>query len=539
MARVPNLVAADGVTPLRRSELRQEVAAPSTRGVRQIWSGHPAQGLTPQRLATMLKEAETGDATRYLELAEDMEERDPHYSAVLGTRKRQVAQLEILVEPADDEDPRAVEAADLVRSVVEGEAFQDDLIDILDAIGKGYSATEILWETSASQWLPVQFKHRDPRWFGFDPEDGQTLMLRENAGLAPLPGGKFIVHCAKAKSGLPIRGGFARMAGWYYLFKNYAIKDWVRFAELYGQPMRIGKYHPTATEEQKQDLLRALVNLGTDAAAAIPQSMMIEIIEAQKQASSDLYQNLAEFCDKQTSKMILGQTMTTDDGASRAQAEVHDGVREDIERADARQLAATLNRDLTRPLVDLNLGPQTAYPKIQIGRPEQHDPAILTRALPMLHKLGLPLSRRQVYGAYRLAEPDDEADALAPPAPRLPPEGRADPAAAEAALAKTQLPGSEVIAAARAAAEAGPDAIDDAIEAILDGDGWTPMVAPMVDEVRRLAEEVGSLDELLERLEELADIDRAELVTRLAEGGFVARLAGETGAELRDGETDL
>ena len=40
---------------------------------------------------------------------------------------------------------------------------------------------------------------------------------------------------------------------------------------------------------------------------------------------------------------------------------------EDIERSDARQLSAALNRDLVRPIVDLNRGPQAAYPEPTIS----------------------------------------------------------------------------------------------------------------------------------------------------------------------------
>nr|WP_284521082.1 DUF935 family protein [Shigella boydii] len=48
-------------------------------------------------------------------------------------------------------------------------------------------------------------------------------------------------------------------------------------------------------------------------------------------------------CDAQISKAVLGQTMTTDNGSSRSQADVHNQVRMDIVRWDARQLANTLN----------------------------------------------------------------------------------------------------------------------------------------------------------------------------------------------------
>ena len=69
-------------------QLRDEQAAPTMAGVRNIYSVmHPSVGLTPERLAGILRQAEFGDPFLYLELAEEMEEKDLHYLAVLGTRR--------------------------------------------------------------------------------------------------------------------------------------------------------------------------------------------------------------------------------------------------------------------------------------------------------------------------------------------------------------------------------------------------------------------------------------------------------------------
>ena len=72
--------------PVELGRLREEEAGPTVCGVRQVLSGHPAQGLTPVRLARLLRAAEDGDPMAYLELAEEMEEKDLHYRSVLATR---------------------------------------------------------------------------------------------------------------------------------------------------------------------------------------------------------------------------------------------------------------------------------------------------------------------------------------------------------------------------------------------------------------------------------------------------------------------
>lgn len=425
--------------------LRTEQAAPTMAGIRNIFSVmHPSVGLTPERLASILREAEFGDPFLYLELAEEMEEKDLHYLAVLGTRKQAVAGLELIVRAASSsaEDQRA---AATVRELLLGGALSIDsaLVDILDAIGKGFSATEIIWDRSGREWFPRELKWRDPRWFMFDWISGTELLVRTlkeqtvpgglpaaasndgqktphfTGGLAgalrngiqpmtaPLAPFKFITHFSRAKAGLPIRGGLARAAGWSYLFKNYILKDWVTFTEVFGQPLRVGKYHPGATEIDKQTLLRAVANIGTDAAAIIPESMMIEFTEARQGGSSELYLSFCEYLDAQVSKAVLGQTLTTEmpsAGGSRAAAEVHDAVRRDILAADARRLGETLGRDLVRPIVDLNLGPMRQYPKLVLGLPDDQDAKEFADIVGAMADRGLRVSQKAVLDKFGLPE---------------------------------------------------------------------------------------------------------------------------------------
>src|SRR5208283_2119792 len=87
--------------------LREEQAAPTMAGVRNIYSVmHPSAGLTPERLSGILRQAEFGDPFLYLELAEEMEEKDLHYLAVLGTRKESAAQLDLVVRAASRSEER-------------------------------------------------------------------------------------------------------------------------------------------------------------------------------------------------------------------------------------------------------------------------------------------------------------------------------------------------------------------------------------------------------------------------------------------------
>src|SRR5690606_631381 len=111
---------------------------------------------------------------------------------------------------------------------------------------------------------PARLERRDPRWFTFD-KDGTTPLLRGgesgNEQDEPLPAFKFIDLSIKAKSGLPIRSGLARLATWFWIFKAYTLRDWAIFTQTYGQPVRIGKYHAGASKEDRETLYRAVANI--------------------------------------------------------------------------------------------------------------------------------------------------------------------------------------------------------------------------------------------------------------------------------------
>jgi phage gp29-like protein len=533
------------------ANLKVEVSGATLTGVRNVLSAHPEIGLDPVRLATILKSAEQGDAKAYLELAEAMEEKDPHYLSVLGTRKRAVAQLPITVEAAG-EDPESERDAELIRTWLKRDTLEDELFDLLDAVGKGYSVSELVWETSTRQWMPRRIKYRLPQWFQYDRTDGETLRLRDDtADGAELEPFKYVVHEHKAKSGLAIRGGLARVVAWSYLFKNFSIKDWVAFAEVYGLPFRLGRYDTGATEADRRALLNALAQIGSDAAGIIPKSTDIEFVDG-KMAASDgaLFEKLATYLDQQVSKAVLGQTATTDavaSGLGGGLGKVHDGVRGDIERADAKQLAATLNLQLVQPMVMLNHGPRVAYPRIVLGREEAVDLKAMVEAAGPLIDRGLQVSESWARKLIRAPEPKAGEAVLKPitPAsaqtPQEPAEGApplpspaTPPKKPRTALLEPLKPQTDRKVALHSAGQPNDaDAIDLFIGSQLEA--WEELVEPVIGPVEAMLADAADLAEAKDRLLGLIESDQAdELVQLLARGGFSARLAGASGQSLDD-----
>ncbi len=426
MARLSRILGPDGERVDLDELFGEAKAGPTLTGIRSPLSGFPADGLTPARLAAIHRAAAQGDPLAWLELAEDIEERDAHYTAVLGTRRRQVAQLPVTIEAASD-DAEHVRHADFLRDWLKESVLDEALFDMLDAIGKGFSVMEITWDPTPEAILPKCFEYRPQRWFTFDPVDGETVVLQEGVTREPLSPHKFIVHKHRAKSGLTIRSGLSRIASWAWMMKAFTSRDWAIFTQNYGMPTRVGKFDRAASDEDKKVLWRAVANIAGDCAAIIPKEMEIEFVSVDKGTGSpgQLYEKRCDWLDRQISKAVLGQTTTTDAvSGGHAVAQEHRLVQEDIERADARLLSATLTRQIVPLLIALNFGPQAKYPRIMIGRPDEVPLNDVVNALDKLGPQGLAVEASELRDRLGFSEPAPDAQIIGgrppPPEPKLP-----------------------------------------------------------------------------------------------------------------------
>lgn len=521
------------------SRLTEEEGGPTVTGVRQPMPEHPSWGLSPDGLAAILRDSEGTNPARYYSLLADVQEREWHYRGVLFQRRGALAQLPITVDPYSDKAEH-IEHADLVRRIVNLPDFTLARFELGDALDKGMAFGEIIWETSAKQWMPKALKLRPQQWFRFDRVDLETPRLIDEHGQdQPLAPYKWIAHRARLNSGIPIRDGLGRAAVWAWMFKNFSIKSWQIFLDRYGLPMRLGKFPTSATRAEKAQLLAALRNLGRDAAAIVPEGMSIEFTKADGGAGGGAaFKENATYFDEQLSKLVLGQTGTTD--ASKggyAVGRVHEGVRDAIALYDGAVLSISLIRDLARPAVDLNYGPQEGYPLIKIGLGDQKNVETLLKSIPEFVTLGLPVEASQIYPLLGLTEPAKGKDVVllrpasrpepgAEPGGESPPpeEVRADPPGGGGSSRRTAKLSAEPMAAT-------PDAVD----RLADELGDEALIADLRRQIEAAIAESTSFDELKARLEGMAKGPAGQkLVEQLALSMFNARLAGELGAPVRD-----
>ena len=436
------------IRPAAAAEFAREISPVNALLGRPPFDGHLAFGMDPGRLGGILRAADTGSSRDWFILAEEIEELFTHYAAVLSKRRRQAAQLPITVKAANDESAQHREHADFVRAWLDTGVLQRALFDITDAIGKGFSVSEIVWDTRPGRIVPSEIIYRHPRHFEVSWRDGATIWLRTGvqtiavpgqdpetaapSGFANLPPHKFLLHLHRSKSGNVVRSGITRQVAFLWLYATYTQKDWALFTQAYGMPIRVGRYGTEASEGDKRTLWRAVASIAGDVAAIIPKSMEIEFVkDGDRAAGKELYLARADWFNFEVSKLLLGSTAATDAvRGSHAAASQHKEAENDVEKFDANLLSWTITRQLAHAMVAFTFGPQDAYPVVTVGQPDEVPLKDIIDAVADLGGMGFKVRASDIYDRLGLTPPnagDATIGGIAPPPPPAIPHPAIEP----------------------------------------------------------------------------------------------------------------
>jgi phage gp29-like protein len=380
---------------------------------REIGAHHPATSVSA--ILDILQAAEQWDLISQAELFRDMEERDAHIFAEMNKRKMAVAQLDWdLVAP---KDAMATEK----KAIANLKSMIDDAIDIntlvfgmADGIGHGFSAHEIAWtRNDKGLWMPGELIPRPQRWFTVDVETRNEIRLRNNTigGDALIDHG-WILHLHSSKAGSPATQGLYRALALPYLFKNFAVKNWLRFCELYGVPIRV-LFHQEKDPVKKAALLRALKEMGANGVALLEGGLQEDLKTVDSATGEGQgFKLLVDWAEESISKAILGGTLTTSSGknGNYATAQVHDDVRYQIRDQDAKQIAETLTKRLLGSIITLN--GLNIRPRWVFDTQEPEDLSLYADAIPKLVSVGFKIPTRYIYDKLKVPMPEAGEEVL-------------------------------------------------------------------------------------------------------------------------------
>ncbi|MBU0945518.1 MAG: DUF935 domain-containing protein [Proteobacteria bacterium] len=378
-------------------------------------------------------------------------DRDAHAGSVLQTRYLSVAGEKWELTPGD-ESPRGKEISEFVINALKKCNFKQAVQELLQGILYGYFAAEIMWSVKEGKVVPAKLIGKHPRRFAFTMERELRLLTRDNTTQGEeIPDRKFIVFSC-GDSDNPYGKGLGQKIWWPVWFKKHGIKFWLIFLDKFGMPTGVGKYPSGATPDQKKTLREAIDAIHSETGVIIPDSMAVELLEASR-SGKVTYETLCEYMDKQISKAVLGQTLTTEvSGGSFAASKTHDDVRQDIKEADAGLLAECLNQSLIPWLVDYNFAGVTEYPTLRfITEKEQVLKDLAERDEVLVNQIGVEVDDDYWYDTYNLPRPAGGAKINRPQQARefsealkpFTPEQQALEDLADSSLAATDLGGNE------------------------------------------------------------------------------------------------
>ena len=442
--------------------------------------------------------------------------RDERCMAALSQRLDAVVSRPWEVEPGGSkrQDRRA---ADDLTEQLEAVGFNTVCRQLLHGVWYGYAVAEAMWARDGDRIVLDRLPTRAPDRFRWSPQNELLLRTWSHPRGEPVPDAKFVVLARPGESSdLPHGLGLGRWCYWPVWFKRHGLKFWSVALERFGSPTAKGTHPPKASEEEKDRLLQLVRNLATGTGVVIPEGQDISLVESVRRAGGD-FADFVKYQDQALTTTILGQSSTTDQGPWKGTAEVQKDVRDETIAADARLLDDALNATIARWLTSWNF-PTAAIPRIRrdVDPPEDLD-ARARREEVIARVTGLRPTQAHVETVY-----GGEWEGAPPPQPG--PPNPADPgdAAAQALLAAF-------------ASQRHGGAIDAAVESMLAGDGWEPLMEPIIEPVLAEASAALARGDSLEAFRDRSlpalfeRMDDAELVQTLRRMGFSSRLSGDAG----------
>jgi len=492
--------------------------------------------LDPSVLSRAFAAADQGDITHQAALFELVEEQDAHIFGELSKRRRAVTGLGWQLAPKDDatqaELTRIAELADMLSAI---DNFEDMQYDLTDAIGKGFVAIEINW-TPGEVWLPrpgedgraalAWVPQRMFRIPNLGDHAGELHYLADGIPV-PLTPGRWIIHEHRAKSGYLEQSALFRVLAWTYAYKAYNVRDMQRFLEMYGLPLRLGKYPAGLGDAERNQLLRAVRNIGHDGAGIVPATMAIEFVEASRGSAVGTFLDVIEYWERKQSIAILGGTLTSQaDGKSSTNAlgDIHNQVRREIMLHDVRQIEPAINEQLVRPIAAINgMFSSDRMPRFFYQTEESADQEKMVKVLAEAARIGMEIDVDWAHEAMQIPRAGKDAQTLSVVSGQFG-EG----------LATNHSPLSTAFTAALSRIS-DPSDPDDPMARAVDqlNDDADPEIARWLGTIEAMLEAAGSLEEFREML--LAawpELSTERLVDAMSQAFIALELRGM--AEVQD-----
>lgn len=246
---------------------------------------------------------------------------DAHLRGICEKRTLSVIQQDLRYHSA---------SGDIIEhEIFEHPAFDDMLKDVFEAKFWGFTVLQFENEGGFGYYMqPRKYVLPDKQQITTDEyaNEGYLIESFDNA--------VFI--------GKPNDLGLFMPAGVYSIFKRNLLSDWAEYSERAGMMLEL--IEGTGNDKLVQKTLNDIgSDIGSGKRVNVPEGVNMDFKNLSSGSQNALFENFFDALNKEQSKLILGQTMTTEDGSSLSQSEVHSEQQQILLNSDKKFMLAFLN----------------------------------------------------------------------------------------------------------------------------------------------------------------------------------------------------
>jgi phage gp29-like protein len=267
--------------------------------------------------------------------------------------EKATARAKKICELVGDDWPAMLPRPELRRWIVNGEML-------------GLGVGELIWTKTDSKWTPRLKVHHNQfvifdwseRVYRLITQDGPVnLVPRDSHWALYLPGGYQYgwMH------------SLTRSIWMQWMIRQFAYRDWARYSEVHGLPIRGAIMPAEATPEERKAFLLDVARVGSETAIALKQAhdgdkFDLKLIEAVAN-SHESFDKLVQRAEESIAIRALGQNLSTQiRGGSFAAAQVHENVRQDRKEGLAVNIQTDIKAQILKPYVEYNSGDVSLTP---------------------------------------------------------------------------------------------------------------------------------------------------------------------------------
>ena len=314
---------------------------------------------------------------------------DGHTSSVIEKRKAAVQCSQIEFRRNGEPDER-------INTLLRSPWFYRFIGDLIDSDFWGFSL--FYFKKDESGWLDYILVPRK----NYDPVRGLVKHRQEQTFGEPLDDYRNMLFVGEKRS----LGRLARIAP-YVLYKNNDMGDWAQFCEIFGMPIREYTYSAGDTESRSQTVEDMMEQGGAGVYLHSDQTNLKLVESGSKSGSSDLYKALYDTCNDAISKIVLGNTLTTQasERGTQALGSVQEKGEKKLNEADRNLILNTLNYDMTD--IFTTFGYDTRGGEFYYVKPKETTASEEINIISRMRQMGTPVSDDYVYETTGIPKPDN------------------------------------------------------------------------------------------------------------------------------------